>query len=320
MTKYKLHEVNKDEWDILWPKIAFSNMFQSWPYGEAKKYQGWKPYRYSIKDDHNHDVALVQVLENRIKYIGKYVGINRGPVYLDDPIKNPLSVEMQKSIWEAIQFQARLNKWLLIAWSPELFTSQNIFEIRSIIKPLKMNAWGSHRINLQRSEEMIFKSLKGKWRNLLRKSINNDSTIVEVNKYLDVKKLIDIYHDFTKLKGFKGIPPGFLHELYNKYSISDLIKVYKSVDNNDILLGFVFLVIHGDSATYLVGWSSQRGRALLVNYSLLWECVIYSKNKGIKWFDVGGLNANTPSGISHFKSGLNGEKYQNISTRYKIIL
>jgi lipid II:glycine glycyltransferase (peptidoglycan interpeptide bridge formation enzyme) len=66
---------------------------------------------------------------------------------------------------------------------------------------------------------------------------------------------------------------------------------------------------HGDTSTYFIGTTDDTGRKLQVNYVLLWEAILYAKKSGCEWFDIGGLNATTPKGIAHFKSGLNSELY-----------
>ena len=34
---FNFRELAKEEWDLYWPKINFSSLYQSWEYGEAKK-------------------------------------------------------------------------------------------------------------------------------------------------------------------------------------------------------------------------------------------------------------------------------------------
>ena len=46
-----------------------------------------------------------------------------------------------------------------------------------------------------------------------------------------------------------------------------------------------------------------------MKYILLWEAILCSKQNGVSWLDIGGLNSTTPKGIVHFKSGLNAKLY-----------
>ena len=42
---------------------------------------------------------------------------------------------------------------------------------------------------------------------------------------------------------------------------------------------------------------------------MLFEGILNAKNSGSTRFDIGGLTADTPPGISHFKKGLKSEMY-----------
>lgn len=98
------------------------------------------------------------------------------------------------------------------------------------------------------------------------------------------------------------------------------IKIYKTLSkNSQNASGFVFIAQHGDTATYLLGWTSSEGRAQQANYLLLWKSIELAKNSNIKWFDLGGYNDSTPKGIKHFKKGIGGLKYT-ITGEYKRLL
>ena len=64
--------------------------------------------------------------------------------------------------------------------------------------------------------------------------------------------------------------------------------------------------IHGGSATYLVGWTGDAGRRVRAQNLLLWHAVERLKAAGIRWFDLGGINADA-AGVAHFKRGMGGE-------------
>ena len=73
---------------------------------------------------------------------------------------------------------------------------------------------------------------------------------------------------------------------------------------------FLVSIVHGDTATYLIGNTNAEGRRVQANYAMLWQAIIDAKSLGCGWYDLGGLNKNTPKGVAGFKSGLNGDNYQ----------
>jgi lipid II:glycine glycyltransferase (peptidoglycan interpeptide bridge formation enzyme) len=68
-------------------------------------------------------------------------------------------------------------------------------------------------------------------------------------------------------------------------------------------------ILHGDTATYLVSSTTDRGRQVQANSVLLWQAILHARRAGCAWFDIGGLNAATPKGIAEFKQGLNATPY-----------
>ena len=67
-------------------------------------------------------------------------------------------------------------------------------------------------------------------------------------------------------------------------------------------VGSLVSICHGDTATYLIGSSNLEGRKLNANYLLLWQSIMDAKTFGCKYFDLGGLNSNTPKGNRSFQT------------------
>ena len=75
------------------------------------------------------------------------------------------------------------------------------------------------------------------------------------------------------------------------------------------------MFIHGNGATYQVGWTTPYGRAMGANNLLLWEAIKILKDNDIIEFDLGGYNEET-EGIRKFKEGLGGHPVALIGSYY----
>ena len=95
-----------------------------------------------------------------------------------------------------------------------------------------------------------------------------------------------------------------------------IYKSYKIINRDKKLLGMLVSVLHGRTSTYFIGYTNRLRRKYNANYLLIWRALI-DKKFGSRWFDLGGLNSNTPKGIAHFKNGMNGNIYHNIPKFYK---
>ena len=77
-----------------------------------------------------------------------------------------------------------------------------------------------------------------------------------------------------------------------------------------VLYGSILISKQFTNLIYLIGWSSDEGRKVNVNYMLLWEAIIYFKLEECKAFDLGGLIGNNHP-IDFFKLGMSGNYYEN---------
>jgi lipid II:glycine glycyltransferase (peptidoglycan interpeptide bridge formation enzyme) len=64
--------------------------------------------------------------------------------------------------------------------------------------------------------------------------------------------------------------------------------------------GMLFL-IHGESATYQVGWTNDQGRDLHAHHLVLWHAIEELKSRGVRILDLGGVNTQRSAGVARFK-------------------
>ena len=132
-----------------------------------------------------------------------------------------------------------------------------------------------------------------------------------------MEKLIEFYESVKKSKKFSGISSDLLHSLSEQDGNNWKFNYYFAEQRDtQELAGILVCVIHGDTATYLIGNTTEFGRRTNANYVLLWNAILDAKTFGCRWFDLGGFNGNTPRGIRHFKEGLRGQTY-NLIGEYK---
>ena len=123
--EFKVKEITDyAEWVNLWKHVAFANLMQSWEYGEAKRIQKWKPFRFVILDQHDKPQSMFQVLYKGLPLIGGVVRINRGPVYFQDFIDEPLADKIISKIFKTIKILAKQRRWWYVS-----FTLNSLFII-----------------------------------------------------------------------------------------------------------------------------------------------------------------------------------------------
>ena len=241
--------------------------------------------------------------------------INRGPIVVgkvNEKEKNKILISTITKIIE----DCKRRRWLMLQIAPELSltddTEKKLKE--SGLRKLSSPPWASGLLDLNKDEEEILMSLNGKWRNCLRKgwklgvkaSLGQDS-----DKDINVVK--GFYNTLQNDKNFVGLSNSLLKAMSQKshrfWSFNVFTARSKEKGKSKDILGILVSVDHGYKSIYLIGATTLEGRKLQANYVLLWEAILEAKKRGCAFFDIGGLNETTPSGIAHFKKGIKAVPY-----------
>jgi lipid II:glycine glycyltransferase (peptidoglycan interpeptide bridge formation enzyme) len=79
----------------------------------------------------------------------------------------------------------------------------------------------------------------------------------------------------------------------------------------DELLGGLIIIFQGDTAFYYKGYIDHDKRSMPINHLAFYTAMIYSRDKNMKWFDLGGYATGTMDkqllNINKFKDGFKGE-------------
>ena len=69
----------------------------------------------------------------------------------------------------------------------------------------------------------------------------------------------------------------------------------------------MMFLIHGEAATYQVGWTSDQGRELNAHHLILWRAVEELRERGVRVLDLGGVNTIRSAGVARFKMRTGGK-------------
>lgn len=321
---FRVNEIHKQAWDQIWPKVNFSNLLQSWEYGSAKAdAEGWRPLRLLVTSELGEQVALAQVLTKTWPIIGGVARLNRGPLLISKLLTDPERQECIRQSLDAILQECCRRKLRLIFVSPEIEQSRdydNDLAGNKILKISKKIPYSSSRLSLQEPMDEVFRNLNGKWRNMLRKSQKIPVRVEQkvISSEL-IENLLKKYQEMQISKGFKGVSEKLLRSMSKQVGQDWSFNLYQSNflgDTSSDLSGYLVSVKHGDTTTYLIGYTNEIGKRTNSNYLLLWQSIEIAKSQGCRWYDLGGMNANTPKGVFHFKKGINAE-YYTLNSQYK---
>lgn len=307
------NEASGSQWQAWLAQAGRSNLLQSWAYGEAKADQGgWRAMRGVFYLD-EEPVALVQMLQKRIAGVITVSRINRGPLFLRD-----LSQSAQTAIWRMLSRFGRAWRGQLLTIAPELDLTGTHLRLMAQcgLRQFTPRAWESIWIDLTPERDALRQKLDSKWRNMLTFAEKAGLTLEIGSDDAAFEWLMARYESLMQAKDFQGPPVALLRRLRQHAMQESPLLVLRAMQGSEPVAG-ICLACHGQAATYLVGWNGAQGRTLKANQYLLWQAVEQLKQRGLRWFDLGGIDEDNTPGIAAFKSGMNGERYELVGEYWK---
>lgn len=297
--------INYHEWSYYYLQINKANLLQSWFYAEAKtKSQNWKVER-GIIYEMGRPIALIQALYKSYFFI-KLVRLNQAPLWL---IENP-SLEQIKNVFQLIKTQWNIRTLSLLFIAPNLFNEDRFKKTLALLRFYKRSCVNleSGWIDLSTSESDLSKGLRSNWRRGLKSAERSNLTFTVSSNKEDFQWLMSQYKVYQKEKTFQGPPIELLEALYDcSMDFQSLWVAFVSRDNERI--AGLLVASHGSTCSPLVSWLNPNGRELNAGNFVLWNSLLYAKNKGHLWFEQGGLNGENSS-VAKFKRGIPCEEYQ----------
>lgn len=304
---------SEDEWRRLAAQARQFNLLQSWDYGEAKSSEsGWQVAR-CVFYHFDQPIAFLQLQQKRVAGLVLVSRLNRGPIFLGPSVQ-----WHERAVWNELCSLGSYRRCKLLSASPELkLSGQNLFQMaRFGFKQFLPRAWESIWIDLRPDIKVLRQRLDAKWRNALTTSEKAGLTLQVDDSESAYKWMITRHQELMREKNFKGIPVSLLVALRRRQPQSSKPVVLRAL-HDGVVVAAVCLVHHGPTATYLLGWNGTLGRNIKANQYLLWQAILQLKASGSTGFDLGGINAEDTFGITAFKLGLGGERYELVGEYWK---
>jgi hypothetical protein len=311
--KFAWDEATRSQWGEWLAQSGRSNLLQSWAYGAAKaSTSAWRVTRAVIYCA-GEPIALMQVLQRRIARILVISRVNRGPLYL-----RALSEAEQCAVWNELARLGSLQRGRVLTVAPEAeLTGSALLQFAAHeFRQFSPVAWESAWIDLGLDLAALRKQLDGKWRNMLSFSERTPLHFDIGRDDQSFEWMISRYRENMLDKNFQGADIEFLRSLQRHLEIESKPIIMRTLIAGEAVAG-ICLVPHGIAATYLLAWNSSDGRKVKANQYLLWQAIVHLKQSGLRWFDLGGINEEETPGITAFKLGLNGERYESVGEFWK---
>ena len=306
--RVEVDKVNKAEWSNLLPEFTDSTIYQTWSYGAVR--WGENKLSHIVVKKNNEPAGMAQLVIKKIPVIGTGIAyLPWGPLWQRMGKTN--SNEDLKNIIEAIKEEYMMRRGLLLRIAPNLIVTNkennhSIFEQQGFQLNNTVQPYRTLILDLEPTLQELRKGLDQKWRNQLNRSEKNGLKIIESSS----NELFAIFLKLQKeMQSRKQYEPGVDYDEFRRIQ-KDLPQHFKmrilicEFEGNPVTATIVSAI--GDTGIYLLGANGDKGLNLKGAYISQWLIIHWLKERGCKWYDLGGINPENNPGVYHFKVGMSG--------------
>jgi len=163
-----------------------------------------------------------------------------------------------------------------------------------------MTPYTTAELDLTQPVSVMRASMQQKWRNRLVAVERAGLTVRRIDQRAELYEwLLEKEAEQQRSAGYAALSP-LLVPAWQQAG-GDL-RIYSAERDGEPVAAMVFLV-HGQRATYHVGWSGAEGKKLNAHNLLMWTAMTRLPKVGVERLDLGGLNTDNVPGIARFKLG-----------------
>lgn len=163
-------------------------------------------------------------------------------------------------------------------------------------------------VNIDRPLADIRKTLAQKWRNCLNNAERQKMTVLCGSEPELFEKFEALFNQFTDRKQI-ALDQGadFYRQLRAKSETDEGYYVALAVVDGQPVAGHLSTML-GDTGVSLLAATGEAGLKCKAAYLLQWHVIAEAHKRGLRWYDLGGIDPQGIPGVYHFKSGLGGRE------------
>jgi lipid II:glycine glycyltransferase (peptidoglycan interpeptide bridge formation enzyme) len=306
----EVDRVTHAEWAQMLELFSDANFYQTWSYGRVR--WGAENLSHLVLKRDGEVLGMAQlrlVRPTRLKFGMAY--LRWGPLF--ERRGRPLDPEVARSMAQALKEEYVAKRRLFLRVLPNAFVGSARAEaIQSGFSSFRGepstadNTYRTFVLDLGPSLEELRKNLDPKWRNKLSGAEKNNLRVMAGNGIEEYKIFCQLFYEMWRRKRFETtVDVEEFRRMQELLAEPHRMQVLICQNGEIPVAGLVASAI-GDSAIYLLGATSDEGLNTKGAYLLQWTLIKWLKEKGIRWYDLGGIDPKSNPGVYSFKKGFSG--------------
>lgn len=304
-----IQTVHRDEWCSLVRGFSDHNYRQSWDYAEAMAARAGAVAEHVLVASGDQPLGLASVRVKSMPGTG-IAYVSGGPLLrtLDEAGRSSrLDTVLAALVGRYVRERHLVLRVAPTVGEPAWTRDQERAFLSAGFRPAPgVAGYDTIVVDLAPPVEEVRAALASKWRYHLRKAEGADLVLrwgTDASLFDEFRPLFD---EFVTRKSF-AVELGA--EFYGSLqrTLPDHERLYLAIASLDgePAAGIVLSIL-GDTAVYLLGASNDAGRRTCAPYLLQWRAINEARARGLRWYDLGGIDRTGNPGVYRFKARTGG--------------
>ncbi|MCZ6835878.1 MAG: peptidoglycan bridge formation glycyltransferase FemA/FemB family protein [Planctomycetota bacterium] len=264
----------------------------------------------------DEQIALANVRVKSIPLIGGGIAyLNGGPLVRRGEDPELEAIRLDRALQTLVEHYVN-DRGLLLRIMPALGNEawndlhSTIFKTHGFVPSQQTRPYRTMVMDLQRPPDQIRADLNGKWRNCLNASERQTMRIESGTEPAMLEIFSHLHSAMMNIKGFRvDLDATFHTRVQSMLDQADRFEVSLAWANGEPIAGHVASHL-GDTCVYLLGATTEIGRTQKAAYRLQWHAIQRAIQRGVKTYDLGGIDATGNPGVYRFKRGMGGAEIE----------
>lgn len=311
MSDYTIAQVRKDEWPALAGQFLDYSYQQSWPYAHALSDRRGACCEYVAIRCGGELLGVASVRVRTIPVVGSGIAyISGGPL---TRFGRSDDVERLLACFAALEEEYVQRRGLVMRVLPPVGTPQWNVEVKEALLETQWQIVDQPRtyrtilLDISRPLEEIRASCSKYWRRNLRRAERRTLEIRSAAGGSLFPELTALYERLTARKTFSiSLGASFYAQLQSHLSGEEQF-VVSIIDLEGEPVAGLAVSMLGDTAAPVVLATDEHGLRNYAAYRLQWHSIEMAIARGMRCYDLGGIDPAANAGVHNFKQGLRGE-------------
>ena len=302
----EIDQISKAEWEKLIHIFDDSSIYQTWSYGAVR--WGQSNLSHIVIKHKGEIIAAAQLRIVKIPLLKAGIAyLPWGPMWRRQG--RTVNIDLFRQIIKALKEEYAIKQSLLLRIHPNVIEENNeaivsILNKAGFQKKIKIKPYRTLILDLSPTMPEIRKSLDQKWRNQLNRAEKNNLKIIEGNSDTLYQIFLDLQEEMHDRKKYiAGVDYNEFRDI-QKDLPEQLKMIILVCEYEGKALTATIGSLIGDRGIYLLGATGNEGMKMKGAYLLQWRLIEIMRERGCKWYDLGGIDPDNNPGVYHFKSGI----------------